>query len=92
MKGKSEPTKAQYECLLHLGMFEHASGFGGPGQVCEVIGFMHEHPSLAEACLWSSPSSETIKSASSTEAVKRHQLAFDLYLATTLKYPAASDG
>ncbi|CAE7637414.1 cya1 [Symbiodinium pilosum] len=37
-------------------------GKSEPTKVCEVIGFMHEHPSLAEA-------------------VKRHQLAFDLYLA-----------
>lgn len=41
-------------------------GKSEPTKVCEVIGFMNEHPSLAEA-------------------VKRHQLAFDLYLARKFK-------
>ncbi|CAE7586003.1 cya1 [Symbiodinium natans] len=41
-------------------------GKSEPTKVCEVIGFMNEHPSLAEA-------------------VRRHKLAFDLYLARKFK-------
>ena len=57
-------------------------------KVCEVIGFMNEHPSLAEA--WNvqeitrrneSTRKEFVERIRS-QAVRRHKLAFDLYLAT----------